>query len=101
VRVRAPWHGLLPLLCATRRRDARPRREQQNGRPAASGAARYEDIVEDIVGELRKVIWPSWGELRTMTFVVIVTVVVVSIMLGLIDYVLSQTLVKVEFPKLG
>ena len=56
---------------------------------------------EDIVGELRKVIWPSWGELRTMTFVVIVTVVVVSIMLGLIDYVLSQTLVKLEFPKVG
>jgi len=56
---------------------------------------------EDIVGELRKVIWPSWAELRTMTFVVIVTVVVVSIMLGLIDYVLTQTLVKVEFPKVG
>jgi len=56
---------------------------------------------EDIVGELRKVIWPSWAELRTMTFVVIVTVVVVSIMLGLIDYVLTQTLVKVEFPKIG
>jgi len=33
-----------------------------------------------------------------MTFVVIVTVVVVSIMLGLIDFVLSQTLVKIEFP---
>jgi len=53
---------------------------------------------EDIFGELRKVIWPSWAELRTMTFVVIVTVVVVSIMLGLIDYILTQTLVKVEFP---
>jgi preprotein translocase SecE subunit len=56
---------------------------------------------EDILGELRKVIWPSAAELRTMTFVVIVTVVVVSIMLGLIDYVLTQTLVKVEFPKVG
>jgi preprotein translocase SecE subunit len=56
---------------------------------------------EDIVGELRKVIWPSAAELRTMTFVVIVTVVVVSLMLGLIDYVLSQTLVKLEFPKVG
>jgi preprotein translocase SecE subunit len=53
---------------------------------------------EDILSELRKVIWPSAAELRTMTFVVIVTVVVVSIMLGLIDFVLSQSLVKVEFP---
>jgi preprotein translocase SecE subunit len=56
---------------------------------------------EDIFGELRKVIWPSFAELRTMTFVVIVTVVVVSLMLGLIDYLLTQTLVKVEFPKIG
>ena len=53
---------------------------------------------EDIFAELRKVIWPSAAELRTMTFVVIVTVIVVSIMLGLIDFVLSQSLVKVEFP---
>jgi len=36
-----------------------------------------------------------------MTFVVIVTVIVVSILLGLIDYLLTQTLVKVEFPKVG
>ena len=54
---------------------------------------------EDIYNELRKVIWPSIPELRTMTFVVIVTVVVVSIVLGLIDYILSISLVKIEFPK--
>jgi len=28
-------------------------------------------------------------------------VIVVSILLGLIDYLLTQTLVKVEFPKVG
>ncbi|HEY8737366.1 MAG TPA: preprotein translocase subunit SecE [Candidatus Dormibacteraeota bacterium] len=55
--------------------------------------------MEDIINELRKVIWPSWGELRTMTFVVIVTVVVVSLMLGLIDYLLAHSLVKIEFPR--
>ena len=53
---------------------------------------------EDIFNELRKVIWPSWGELRTMTFVVIMTVIVVSIVLGIIDFVLSNSLVKFEFP---
>jgi preprotein translocase SecE subunit len=53
---------------------------------------------EDIMSELRKVIWPSWAELRTMTFVVIVTVIVVSIMLGVIDFLLTQSLVRVEFP---
>ncbi len=53
---------------------------------------------EDIVGELRKVIWPSWGELRTMTLVVLATVAVVSAVLGLIDYLLTNSLVKFEFP---
>jgi preprotein translocase SecE subunit len=53
---------------------------------------------EDILAELRKVVWPSWAELRTMTFVVIATVVVVSIILGLIDYLLTNTLIKFEFP---
>jgi len=53
---------------------------------------------EDIYAELRKVVWPGWAELRTMTFVVIATVVVVSLLLGVIDFVLSNSLVKFEFP---
>ena len=56
---------------------------------------------EDIYSELRKVIWPSWAELRTMTFVVIATVVVVSLLLGVIDWVLQNSLVKFEFPTTG
>ena len=54
---------------------------------------------EEIFNELRKVIWPSPAELRTMTLVVIVTVVVVSMILGLIDYALAHSMVKLEFPK--
>ena len=75
--------------------DPRPNRMQRTTPAQRRGLIRN---FEDIFSELRKVIWPSWAELRTMTFVVIVTVVVVSIMLGLIDYILTQTLVKVEFP---
>jgi preprotein translocase SecE subunit len=78
-----------------------PRSNRLQRTPPATQRRGIVQNFEDIVGELRKVIWPSWAELRTMTFVVIVTVVVVSIMLGLIDYVLTQTLVKVEFPKVG
>ncbi|HYM51846.1 MAG TPA: preprotein translocase subunit SecE [Candidatus Limnocylindrales bacterium] len=69
--------------------------------PVPRTAAPRRSIVrnfEDIFSELRKVIWPSWSELRTMTFVVIVTVIVVSLLLGLIDFILSNTLVKFEFP---
>ena len=56
---------------------------------------------EDIYSELRKVIWPSFAELRTMTFVVIATVVVVSLLLGIIDWLLQNSLVRFEFPTNG
>ena len=78
-----------------------PRANRLQRTPPATQRRGLVRNFEDIVGELRKVIWPSWAELRTMTFVVIVTVVVISLLLGLIDYVLTQTLVKVEFPKVG
>lgn len=74
---------------------------QQQRTPVPRTAAPRRGVVrnfEDILGELRKVIWPSWSELRTMTFVVIVTVIVVSILLGIIDYILANTLIKFEFP---
>ncbi|MDQ6711326.1 MAG: preprotein translocase subunit SecE [Candidatus Dormibacteraeota bacterium] len=77
--------------------EPRPTNKVQRAAPAPRrGIIRG---FEDIINELRKVIWPSWAELRTMTFVVIVTVVVVSLLLGLIDYLLAHSLVKIEFPR--
>jgi preprotein translocase subunit SecE len=78
-----------------------PRASKVQRTPVPRSSAPRQGIVRsfgDIVAELRKVIWPSWGELRTMTMVVVATVIVVSIMLGIIDYILSHTLIKFEFP---
>ncbi len=75
--------------------DPRTNRVQRTGAPRTGLIRGFEEIFN----ELRKVIWPTMAELRTMTFVVIVTVIVVSLVLGLIDYTLAHSMVKFEFPK--
>ena len=75
-----------------------PRSSKVQRTPTAAPRRGMVRNFEEIYAELRKVIWPSWAELRTMTFVVIVTVIVVSLLLGLIDFLLSNSLVKFEFP---
>ncbi|MGH7608927.1 MAG: preprotein translocase subunit SecE [Candidatus Dormibacteria bacterium] len=42
--------------------------------------------LREVWNELRKTVWPTWPELRQMTGVVIVTVVLLGAFLGLLDY---------------
>ncbi|MGF1510634.1 MAG: preprotein translocase subunit SecE [Myxococcota bacterium] len=44
------------------------------------------DFSHEVVGELRKVTWPSRAETQRSTIVVIVTTLIVSLMLGLFDF---------------
>ena len=46
-------------------------------------------FLRDVYDELRKVVWPTWGELYRYTLVVIVTVIVIGGFIGGVDYVLS------------
>jgi len=75
--------------------DSRTNRVQRTSAPRTGLIRGFGEIFS----ELRKVIWPTPAELRTMTLVVIATVFVVSIILGLIDYLLAHSMVKIEFPK--
>jgi len=43
----------------------------------------------EVVAELRKVVWPTWNELRRMTGIVIVTVILLAAIIGLADLLLS------------
>ena len=40
--------------------------------------------------ELKKVVWPSWSQVRNNTLVVIVVSVIFAIIIGLIDYLAYQ-----------
>ncbi len=51
--------------------------------------ARYNQLANEVVQELRKVTWPSWDETRAATVVVIITTVIVSLILYFFDAVWS------------
>jgi len=46
-------------------------------------------FLREVYEELRKVVWPTWGELYRYTLVVIFTVIVLGIFIGGTDYVLG------------
>lgn len=50
---------------------------------------RARDFVKDVRVEVTKVSWPTRAELRASTAVVIVTVVIVSVFIGIVDRVLT------------
>jgi preprotein translocase subunit SecE len=46
-------------------------------------------FLREVYDELRKVVWPTWGELYRYTLVVIVTVIVIGGFIGGVDYALG------------
>jgi preprotein translocase subunit SecE len=52
-------------------------------------------FVADVWIELKKVSWPSREELRGSTVVVIVAVILISVVIGVVDRILSFGLEKV------
>jgi len=55
----------------------------------ASGIAQY---LQDTRAELRKVVWPTREDATNLTIVVLVVTVVMTIILGGIDYMLGKVL---------
>jgi preprotein translocase subunit SecE len=55
-------------------------------------------FLRDTYDELRKVVWPTWGELYRYTLVVIVTVVILGVFIGGVDYGLTAILRKFLYP---
>ena len=49
----------------------------------------------EVYAELKKVSWPSREEIRGSTMVVIVTVIIMAIVIGVVDRILSFGLEKV------
>ncbi len=48
--------------------------------------------IREVWSELRKTVWPTWPELRQMTGVVVVAVVMLGVFLGLVDFGLTAAL---------
>ena len=50
---------------------------------------RSREFIKDVRVEFTKVSWPSRTEIRASTMVVIVTVLIVSIFIGIVDRILT------------
>jgi preprotein translocase subunit SecE len=55
-------------------------------------------FLREVFDELRKVVWPTWGELYRYTLVVIVTVVILGAFIGGVDYAISEILRRYLYP---
>lgn len=51
--------------------------------------------IGDIIGELRKVVWPTRREALRLSFLVLIVCVVVGIFLGALDYGFAELVAKV------
>lgn len=52
-------------------------------------------FVGDIIGELRKVVWPTRREATRLTIMVLIVCVAVGIILGTIDYGFAELVTRV------
>ena len=44
----------------------------------------------ETVGELKKVVWPTWPEARRLTLIVLAVIAVMGAILGTADYLFTQ-----------
>ena len=66
--------------------DKKASRKQQN---------RITRFFRETVGELRKVTWPTRKEAINLTIVVLIVIAVMSVFLGVLDFIYSQFFVLI------
>ena len=54
--------------------------------------ARTREFVTEVNDELKKVTWPDWPQLKNVTFVVILFVLLVSLLIFLMDWTVRGVL---------
>jgi preprotein translocase subunit SecE len=62
-------------------------RKRDDPRSQQVGPAQF---LRDVYDELRKVVWPTGGELYRYTLVVIFTVILLGVFIGGTDYILAE-----------
>jgi preprotein translocase subunit SecE len=89
-----------PTVTARPRRST-PRPVEQLGQGRQRGflyRMTHPRYVIDIIDELRKVVWPSKDETRSLTTVVIIVAVAVGALLGTVDWVFNRVLENILLP---
>ena len=61
-------------------------RKREEPRAQGGGVGQF---LRDVIDELRKVVWPTAGELYRYTLIVIFTVIILGVFIGGTDYILE------------
>lgn len=61
--------------------------------PVLAFAQRSATFLQQVRGEVRKVTWPTWEDLRKSTIVITILVIVIGIIIGLMDWLFSKLLI--------
>jgi preprotein translocase subunit SecE len=56
-------------------------------------------FLREVFDELRKVVWPTWGELYRYTLIVIFTVIVLGGFIGGVDYGVGELARRFIYPQ--
>ena len=59
-----------------------------------SVAQRTGSFMQQVRGEMRKVAWPTWDDLRRSTTVITIFVVIIGIIIGVMDSLFSLVLIR-------
>jgi len=51
---------------------------------------RLVEFIKQSISELKKVSWPTKEELKTSTYIVLITLVFISLFLGVVDKIISE-----------
>jgi preprotein translocase SecE subunit len=63
------------------------------GSPKRNWIIRTVEFFRDVRGEIRKVSWPSWEELKKATTVIVIFVAILGLVIGWMDWLLQQVFV--------
>lgn len=53
-------------------------------------------FVRDSAAEMKRVIWPTWDELKNYTYLVVFVILVIAAWLGLFQFIFHETTVRLH-----
>jgi preprotein translocase subunit SecE len=61
--------------------------------PLFAFAERSSAFTREVRGEVRRVSWPTWDDLRRSTVVITIIVIILGIIIGVMDWIFSRILI--------
>lgn len=68
--------------------------EQSTAEKATNWLSSAREYYGDLKTEMRRVTWPTWGQVRATTTVVIVTVFLFAVFFAIIDFLIGRGVTK-------